>query len=253
VSSSQIESTTRKGRSDPTHGLVPHSRGLEDESRTRIASYARALASKQCRRKASSDSSALAITGNRSLGTLTHGDVGAELDLGHLSPAIKHRGDAQGGKMFRHLCELGDFARRVRVQARYGELSRARLSLLRVEWCSEYAECDWLARPADPWDAGLPATVGKRNASMQALHDAIKIRSLLFRVMPELQTAELCAYRYSPEESLELIVSGTVNRNVKAPASVRSLAMRAKLFGFSFWLDEGVLENLQQEECAVTA
>ena len=147
--------------------------------------------------------------------------------------------------MLRHLCELGDFARRVRVQARFGELSRARLSLLRVEWCREYAECDWLARPADPWDAALPAIVGMRNASMQALHDAIKIRSLLFRVLPDLQTAELRAYRYSPEESLELIVSGTVSPNVRAPASVRSVAMRAKLFGFSFWLDEGVLENLQ--------
>ena len=89
---------------------------------------------------------------------------------------------------------------------------------------------------------------------MQALHDAIKIRSLLFpHTCPDLQKAELRAYRYSPEESLELIVSGTVGRNVRAPASVRSLAMRAKLFGFSFWLDEGVLENLQLDECAVSA
>jgi hypothetical protein len=125
--------------------------------------------------------------------------------------------------------------------------------LLRVEWCREYAECDWIARPADPWDAGLPAIVGKRNASMQALHDAIRIRSLLFRVLPEVQTAALRAYRFAPEESLELIVSGTVSRQVKAPASVRSVAMRAKLFGFSFWMDEGVLENLQPDGCAVSA
>jgi hypothetical protein len=184
---------------------------------------------------------------------LAPGEVGADLDCGLPNPASKHRGDTQGGNMLRHLCELGDFARRVHVQARFGELSRARLSLLRVEWCREYAECDWLARPADPWDRDLPAIVGKRNASAQALHDAIKIRALLFRVLPDLQTAELRAYRYSPEQSLELIVSGTVSRQVRAPASVRSLAMRAKLFGFSFWLDEGVLENLQPEECAVNA
>lgn len=252
MSSSHMESTNSKGRSDPTYGLVPRSQDAENESRLRIASYARALASKQRRAKAPSVSSALATAGGERVGVLAPGDVGAELDCGLSNPAIRHR-DTQGGKMLRHLCELGDFARRVRVQARFGELSRARLSLLRVEWCAEYAECDWLARPADLWDRDLPTIVGKRNASMQALHDAIKIRSLLFRVLPDLQTAELRAYRYSPEESLELVVSGTVSRHVRAPASVRSVAMRAKLFGFSFWLDEGVLENLQPEECAVNA
>jgi len=252
VSSSQIESTTWKGRSDNASGFVPRSQDAEEESRSRIATYARALASKQ-RRTREAVSTSLATTGKKGLETPFPSDVGAELDLGHPSPAIRHRGDAQGGKMLRHLCELGDFARRVRMQARFGELSRARLSLLRVEWCREYVECDWLARPADPWDAALPAVVGKRNASMQALHDAIRIRSLLFRVMPEVQTAGLRAYRYSPEQSLELVVSGTVSPNVRAPTSVRSVAMRAKLFGFSFWLDEGVLENLQPEECAVNA
>jgi hypothetical protein len=251
VSSSQIESKTLKSRSDKAYGFVPRSQGAKDESRLRIASYARALASKQ-RRTREAVSTTLATAGEKSLEAPSSSDMGAELDFGYPSPAIRHRDDAQGGKMLRHLCELGDFARRVRVQARFGELSRARLSLLRMEWCREYAECDWLARPADPWDADLPSIVGKRNASMQALHDAIKIRSILFRVMPELQTAELRAYRYSPEESLELIVSGTVSRNVRAPASVRSVAMRAKLFGFSFWLDEGVLENLQPDECAVS-
>lgn len=239
--SSQIESTTWQGRSDPTYGLAPRSHGAEDESRLRIETYARALASRQRKPK---------MTASH---TLAPGDVGAELDCGLPNHSRKHRQEAQGGNMLRHLCELGDFARRVRVQARYGELSRARLSLLRVEWCREYAECDWLARPADPWDADLPAIVGKRNAATQALHDAIKIRGLLFRVLPDLQSAELRAYRYSPEQSLELIVSGTVSRQVRAPASVRSLAMRAKLFGFSFWLDEGVLESLQPEECAVNA
>jgi hypothetical protein len=147
--------------------------------------------------------------------------------------------------MVRHLCELGDFIRHLRVQARFGELSRARLSLLRVQLCGEYAECDWIARPSDPWDSDLPPIVGKRNSSNQALLDAIKIRDLMFRALPDLYKAELRGYRYSPkEESLELIVSGTVSREERAPATVRSVAMQAKLLGFQFSLDQGILGNL---------
>jgi hypothetical protein len=155
--------------------------------------------------------------------------------------------------MMRRLCELGNFVRGLSVMARFGDLSRARLSLLRVHLCGEYAECDWIARPADRWDADLPPIAGERNASTQALQDAIRVRALLFRVLPGLHKAELRAYRYSPEESLELIVSGTVSREVRAPASVRSLAMRAKLLGLNFWLDEGVLEDLQPQECEVNS
>jgi hypothetical protein len=155
------------------------------------------------------------------------------------------------GQMVRGLCEAGDFIRRVRIQARFGELSRASLCLLRLEICGEYAECDWIARPPDPWDAYLAPAVGKRNCSTQALHDAVKIRALLFATLPGLQKAELRSFRYSTADSLELIVSGTVNRETRAPAHVRSLPMKAKLFSFRFWMNEGVLESLNREGCAV--
>src|SRR5271165_725123 len=164
------------------------------------------------------------------------------------SPTATSDGDDPQGRMMRYLCDVGDFVRRLRIQARFGELSRASLCLLRVQLCGEYAECDWIARPSDPWDADLPAPVGRRNASTQALHDAIRVRDILFRALPDLQKAELRCYRYAPEDVLELIVAGTVTREVRAPSSVRSLAMRAKLFGFRFWLEEGILENLQQED-----
>ena len=161
-------------------------------------------------------------------------------------------GGGQPGAMMRHFCELGEFVRRVFIQSRYGELSRAPLCLLRVQLCGEQAECDWIARPPDPWDATLTPIVGERHASTQALEDAIKIRSLLFRVLPDVHSAVLRVFRKSPEGSLELIVSGTVSRDMRAPRTVRSLAMRAKLFGFSFWLDD-VLENLQPEKYAVNS
>jgi hypothetical protein len=220
----------------------------DDQSIGRIEYYARVLAPRQRAAKA------VAISGVRATARRAHaialdsdGKSRALASSSSGSSTVRH-GDGQEGEMMRHLCEFGDFIRHLRVQARFGELSRARLSLLRVQLCGEYAECDWIARSPDPWDSDLPPIVGKRNASRQALLDAIKIRDLLFRALPDLHKAELRGYRYSPKESLELIVSGTVNREERAPATARSLAMRAKLFGFRFSLDRGILGNLHPDE-----
>lgn len=218
---------------------------FESESGLRIERYARVLAPGQQAARIAAISQVLAVArGVHAAAPAFGGTVHALAPDCPDSSATSH-GDRIEGQMMRHLCEVGDFVRRLRIQARFGELSRARLCLLRVQLCGEYAECDWIARPSDPWDADLPTLVGKRNASTQALHDAIKIRGLLFRSLPDLQKAELRGFRYSPDESLELILSGTVSRDVRAPARVRSLAMKAKLFGFRFWMEEGILESLQ--------
>lgn len=160
-------------------------------------------------------------------------------------------GDAEKGRMMRHLCEIGDFVRRMRTHTRFGDLSRAHLKLLRFELHGDQAECNFLARRADPWDAGLPAAVAGRNVSAQALRDAISVRALLFRVLPDISRAVLRVYRLTGE-SLELIITGVVRREEQAPATVRSLAMRAKLCGLQFWLDDGILESLHPEECLVS-
>ena len=154
--------------------------------------------------------------------------------------------------MMRHLCEIGEFVRRIGVQTRFGDLSRARLKLLRFEVRGAEAECNLLARPADPWDAGLPPHVADCNVSTQALKDAISIRALLFKVLPDISKVVLRIYRRSGE-SLDLVITGVVRREEEAPPTVRSLAMRAKLYGLKFWLDDGVLESLQPEECLAGA
>ena len=157
------------------------------------------------------------------------------------------------GKMMRHLCEIGDFVRRLGVQARFGDLSRAPLRLLRFQVSGNTAECDLMARPADAWDADLRPRASEINVSMQALKDAIEVRNLLFRVLPDIYSAAVRVYRKSTNGSAELIITGTVSREERSPSSVRSLAMRAKLFGLRFWLDDGTLENLQPEEYAVNS
>ena len=149
--------------------------------------------------------------------------------------------------MMRRLSDFGNFIRNFRVRARFGELSRAPLCLLRLQLCGDAAECDWLARPPDVWDAGLAPSVGERNASQQALRDAIAVRDLLFSSLPDLNTAVFRVYRRSPGDEPELIIAGAVSREERAPVTVRSLAMRAKLLGFRFWMDDGILETLQAD------
>lgn len=167
--------------------------------------------------------------------------------------AAKQTSGGDGG-MVRHLSEIGDFVRRLRLQTRFGTLSRAPLCLLRLELRRNAAQCDWIARPPDPWDADLPPGIGHRNASQQALEDAIAVREILFRSLPDLETAAVRVYRRVFDEALgltpELIIVGTLSKRERAPAAVRSLAMRAKLCGLRFWLDDGILETLQLEERA---
>jgi hypothetical protein len=153
----------------------------------------------------------------------------------------------------KELLQFGEFVRRVRSHIQFGDLSRAPLGLLRMKWNGETAECECVARQPDRWDAGLPYPLGERHASIQALRDAIAVRGLLFRIFPALVSAEIRVYRQASGERLELIVAGHVSLDQRAPAAVRSLAMRAKLLGFHFWLDEGVLEDLQPEELAVNS
>ena len=86
----------------------------------------------------------------------------------------------KGMRLTEQICNVSQFLCRFRVQMRYGELTRAPLKLLRLEVLAESVECDWLARPQDPWDADLPAGVGLRHASLQTLRDAIDMRSLRF-------------------------------------------------------------------------
>lgn len=145
------------------------------------------------------------------------------------------------------LWEAADFLRRLRRRLRFGELSRARLQLLRMEVRGDTAECEWIARPPDPWDFDLPADIAHRNHTFQALRDAIAIRELMFDMISDIQTAKLRVYRQSGS-SAELIITGTVSREDQPPFRVSSIAMQAKLCGLHFTLEDGVLGALSTKE-----
>lgn len=144
-------------------------------------------------------------------------------------------------RLVKRICDVGLFVRGLRVQLRFGELTRAPLRLVRFELSANEAECDWIARQPDSWDADLPPEIGRRHASLQALQDAVEVRQLLFDVLPDVNVARLRIYRESSNRGREMIISGHVHRNTPSFRTVRSIAMRAKLLGFRFSLENEIL------------
>ena len=135
------------------------------------------------------------------------------------------------------------FVRSARKKLRVGEHSREPLKLLRVEWKAECVECDWLMRPADPWDADLPPRLARENETLQALRDALELRKMIFNSFPSAMKAELRMYRLDPDHQLELMMTGSVARTNEVLERVASIVMRAKLCGFHFTLASGALEG----------
>jgi hypothetical protein len=145
--------------------------------------------------------------------------------------------------------EVADFVRGLRREMRFGELSRAPLRLLRLELSGQNVACDWVARPADVWDGSLRQHQRERNVSGQALRDAIAVRDLLFDSLPGIETALLRAFRASgAREPPELVIVGSATREAPPVFRVTSLAMRAKLSGFQFEMDDGILQPLEAQE-----
>jgi hypothetical protein len=147
------------------------------------------------------------------------------------------------------LWEVADFVRGLRREMRFGELSRAPLRLLRLELSGERLACDWVARPPDVWDADLQRFQRERNFSEQALRDAIRVRDLVFEAMPKAECALLRSFRASgAREPPERIISGVTLRESPPIFRVTSLVMRAKLCGFQFEMEDGILQALKDKD-----
>jgi hypothetical protein len=151
----------------------------------------------------------------------------------------------------RELWEAGEFVRRLRHRMRFGGLSRAPLRLLRLELRGDAADFEWLARPIDVWASTMPRHIRDRDASLQAIQDAVALREMFFATLTAVGTAEFKTFRQEAREPPRLIIVGTVTREVPAVPRVTSPVMKAKLCGFHFQMDDGVLEPLDVEEGGV--
>ena len=136
------------------------------------------------------------------------------------------------------------FFQAIRNQMRFGEFSRLPIRLERFAIQADTAECDWFMRPPDPWDIPLPPRLREEHLTQQALLDGLSIRELIFRGFPQVQRAELKVFRESADGVHELMMTGTILRETEVLPRVASLVMRAKLYGFRFSLDGGVLERM---------
>jgi hypothetical protein len=140
--------------------------------------------------------------------------------------------------------EIADFLWNMRARLRFGELSRMPLQLLRFEVAGTAASCEWIARQSDAWDVDVAHEIRNHNSTVQALLDAIAIREMLFSAIPQIKEAKFRVYR-ELEYGRDLIITGLVCREDKVPPRVSSPAMRAKLYGLHFSMQEGLLEPLQ--------
>jgi hypothetical protein len=141
----------------------------------------------------------------------------------------------------KNIFQAADFLRNSHRKLRFGELSRAPLQFFRLDVTESMVKCDWYMRPPDEWDNNLPATVRENNQSMQAFLDAMRVRELLFATFHEISVAELRVFRHSGEETLELVMAGTVRREDEVPTRIGSVVMQAILLGFRFSFSNGAL------------
>jgi hypothetical protein len=157
--------------------------------------------------------------------------------------------------LVRQLCKASQILRDMRIQLRFGKLSRAPIRLLRLQMLEDSVECDWLARAPDPWDADLSRKVQQRHTSLQALRDAIDVRALLFGLLPQVETAYFRVFRESLDYRREMIITGCAQRNDQTSRDVHSIVMRAKVLGFHFDIEGDTLREITGKEsvCAVAS
>ena len=141
----------------------------------------------------------------------------------------------------KQLCDAGLFLRQLRMQLRFGELTRRLFGFFIFKFTDSIAECDWVARQQDPWDA----VSIRRHWSTPRFATGIKgcdrhpLVALCHSAGYRLWL--VCASIANSSHPREVIIIGDVRRRDSTFRSVHSIAMRAKLIGFRFSMEDGML------------
>jgi hypothetical protein len=101
-----------------------------------------------------------------------------------------------------------------------------------------------MARMPDPWDSDLRLPTRRKHQTLQAIRDAIDVRTYLFASLPQLESANIRVYRQSANQTPEKIIDGTIHRNDQCARNIHSIVMRAKVMGFRFCMEEDNLEPI---------
>jgi hypothetical protein len=113
-------------------------------------------------------------------------------------------------------------------------------------------EFDCLARAGDPWDRDIAERLARRHLTLQVMHDAIDLRTILFQTMPSVDAARIRIFRDSEDNERELILFGHTHRNDHSARGVHSLAMRARILGFHFRVENEFLKAIAETPYAST-
>ncbi len=127
------------------------------------------------------------------------------------------------------------------------------LDIIRVEVLPEShtLSCEWLMRSVSSRNPALSHEAAAKLQSEQTLLDALEMRSLVFRVFPDAQTATLKVFKPADNGRYEMVLAGHVNPSEGEASRGASIAMRAHLYGFYFVLSAGVLLPFPAESAAL--
>ena len=153
-------------------------------------------------------------------------------------------------RLTERLCNVSHFLLRLQVQFQFGRHSRASLHLLRMEIIPEKIEFDCITKSSDPWETDPAEQNAKRRITLQVLHDAIDLRAILFRSVPDVDAARIRIYRNSGQYGRELIMVGHTHRNDQSALGFHSPIVRAKVLGYQFRLDNDYLKEITEDPYA---